>query len=113
MLLQAGLIVNRIDYRFDITYEKVRKFVKKNGRIPSAHSDDKTEVLLGKWRLYHVSRMREGKLEEEKSGKLNALGLALRINDVGWGKNFSRLTGILRKKSRPETSMGKMGLSNR
>lgn len=110
LLYQAGLIVNRLDYRFDLFCNKCKQFQEKHGKLPSAHSDDSDERSLGKWRNYQVSRMQEGMLIPAKSNKLLQLGLTDRIVDIAWEEKFLKVSSVIKEKVDSGIIYGKDGI---
>lgn len=110
LLNQAGLIVNRLDYRFELFYKNCKEFIKKHGRLPSAHGDEFAERSLGKMRHYQVFRMREGMLTPEKYDKLLELGLADKIIDIAWEEKFLNVSSIVKQKVDSGIIYGKDGI---
>jgi len=71
-----------IDFGSDSQWEEKFKlskdFVKKHDRLPSCHSKDKQERMLGSWIDWQKQYKKKGKLSKERQKKLN------NINDWKW-----------------------------
>lgn len=91
-LITSGLATDRLAYRWQRMFTMVKRFIDKQGRIPSAHTDDPNEKMLGKWRLYNIDRMNDGLLNAEQSAALRRLGLDRKIIQNVWEEKFASLT---------------------
>ena len=109
-LLNSGLIVDRMEYRWNRVFAMVKYFIDKNGILPSAHSEDPHEKMLGKWRLHNISRMNAGLLTKDQTDRMKKLGLDKKIIDTVWEDKYHAVIKALdryfsRKKDLQQTSI--------
>lgn len=111
LLHEAGLLVDRAEYHWNKLYQEVKTFIEKHERLPSAHSTDRYEHMLGDWRLYQVSRQKQGLLSKNQEKRMNALGLSDRIVDITWEENFRKASRIIQSKVKRKEFIGKNGIA--
>lgn len=58
---------------FDRKYDELKKWIKKNNRLPSQNSKDPNEEKMGRWCNQKRMKKKDGKLSQEKIDKLNQL----------------------------------------
>lgn len=109
-LHEAGLIVNRIDYRWEKFYKELQGFVETHQRLPSAWSEDAQERSLGKQRGYHGIRMNEGKLTAEQTARLRAMGVEQKINEKRWEETFKNVREIFQDRIKKRMFYGPTGI---
>ncbi|MDD5343949.1 MAG: helicase associated domain-containing protein [Smithella sp.] len=95
LLEKSGLLNDKRELDWNNEYSKVAAFIRKNRRLPSAHSANREEKHLGKWRLLFAGKYQKGKISERQSEKIAALGLDNKIRDLKWNSKISTIRKIL------------------
>jgi hypothetical protein len=104
------LIIDKTDFQWNAEYGKVKAFIKKNRRLPSAHCADEEEKYLGKWRLYHVEKYKKGLVPEWQAKKIAALGLDNKIFEIVWNEKFEATREIITSVIQSGKLSGKGGI---
>jgi hypothetical protein len=95
LLVKSGLLDDKRELDWDNEYAKVKAFIRKNHRLPSAHSANREERHLGKWRLLFAEKYKKGKISKWQANKIAALGIDKKILDLNWNNRISTIMKIL------------------
>lgn len=108
-LENAGLLIDRNEYRWNSFFTKLSNFVEDYGRVPSAFSSNKNEKSLGKMRLYYLSKMKNGLLSKKQTQELEKLGTDT-IHETLWKNNFSKVKPLFQNCLENKCILGENGL---
>lgn len=122
-----GMVWNTLEEQWNLSYEKVEKFKKENGRFPAEEADDEEEAFLGRWigtQKQRILRQYADKKEDEipvdkriKIDKLHQIGIIYKIKS--WEEWYEEYKNFLlmhdgkkpyqKSKNGTEAALGRWG----
>ena len=99
LLSELGVNWGKKNESWDIMYEKVKKFIRKNNRLPTPNREHE-EAPLGNWRYNQNVLIKKGKLSKKRTQKIKELGTIEQWNDDRWYERLNEGIAFVAKHQR-------------